>query len=154
MVWNWRMTLRRWVTWSAEVCLSGGGLLSVFGPWGASSIFVSALRPAWQVGEGQWDPWCSALFALCISALLLPSLQLPCCFPFCSWEWLCPRCLLSSFLPVCLWAEAESPFVRAFLWGLKKWLDALLCLLLGTGLLDSHWCQSAQAVWSDEKNFP
>lgn len=141
MVWNWRMTLRRWVTWNAEVW----GLLSTFGPWGASSVFVPALRPAWQVGEGHWDPWCSSLFALCISALLLPSLQLPCCFPFSHWGWLWPRCLLSSFVPVCPWAEAESPFVRALLWGLRKWLGALLWPFLGAGLLLCHCCPSGQA---------
>lgn len=49
---------------------------------------------------------------------------------------------LCTCLPM---AEAETPFVRAFLWGLKKWLDALLWLFLRAGLLYSNWCLWPQA---------
>lgn len=39
--------------------------------------------------------------------VLLPSLQLLCCFPFCHWEWWWPWCLLSSFAPVCPWQRQK-----------------------------------------------
>lgn len=49
---------------------------------------------------------------------------------------------LCTCVPV---GRGRQACARAFLWGLKMWVDALLWPFLRAGLLYSHWCPSAQA---------
>lgn len=114
------------------------------------SCSKASLEGGWgTVGSLMLFILCSVHFspapALTATSLLLSILSLVVTMPLMFAQQLC------TYLPV---GRAETPFVRAFLWGLRKWFDALLWPLLTAGLLHSHWCPLLRLRWAPEENFP